>query len=129
MRRIVSGSLASLLALAVVAGSGCYSTADGRMKAGIPLVKDKFESRYQIPTTQLLAAAREVLSRNGTLTMDNSINNALEAKVDGRNILVIVDEVEPGISRIIVQARTKSSSPDLDLAAEIDKQIALQLRR
>jgi hypothetical protein len=129
MTRNVSVIFASLLALAIVAGTGCYSTADGRMKPGMPLVKDHFESRYQISTKELLAAAKEVLSRNGTLTLENTINNTLEAKIDGRTVLVKVDEVEPSISRIIVQARTKLSSPDLDLASEIDKQIALQLRR
>jgi hypothetical protein len=107
--------------------SGCYHTPDGRSRVGVPL-KDSFESRYQRTVPQILTAAKEVLSHNGTLTMDNSVNHTLEAKVDGRDVVVKVDEVEPGISRVLVQARTKAHAPDLDLAAEIDKQIALRLR-
>jgi hypothetical protein len=119
----------ALLALVCLGGfvSGCYHTPDGRARAGMP-VKDSFESRYQRTVPQILAAAKDVLSHNGTLTMENTVNNTLEAKVDGRTVVVKADEVEPGISRVVVQARTKSRGSDLDLASEIDKQIALRLR-
>jgi hypothetical protein len=127
MNRKVSMILSGLLMAATF--TGCYSTADGRMRAGIPLIKDQFESRYERPVPEVFAAAREVLQHNGTLTSENTINNSLQAKVDGKTVIIRVDEVEPKISRIIVQARSKSSSADLDLASEIDKQIALRLRR
>jgi hypothetical protein len=109
--------------------TGCYHTPDGRSRVGTPFVKDTFESRYQRGVPQIFSAAREVLSHNGTLTGENTINNTLEAQIDARTVVVKVDEVEPGISRVLVQARTKSRQPDLDLAAEIDKQIALRLAR
>ena len=114
--------------LAAGAFTGCYSTPDGRSRMGTPFVKDTFESRYQRSVEQILAASREVLSHNGTLTLENRINNTLEARIDTRVVTVKVDEVEPGISRVLVQARSKARQPDLDLAAEIDKQIALRLR-
>jgi hypothetical protein len=41
---------------------------------------------------------------------------------------VKVDEVEPKISRVLTQARKKGGRSDIDLASEIDKQIALRLR-
>ena len=98
------------------------------MRAGVPFVKDTFESRYQRPVPQIFAAAKEVLQHNGTLTAENTINNTLEAAVDNRRVIVKVDEVEPGVSRVLVEARKKMGTSDLDLAAEIDKQIALRLR-
>ena len=115
------------LALAVafsLAGlfSGCVSTVDGRSHAGMPMAKDTIESRYQAPVEQVFSAAKDVLKLNGTLTSENLINHSLEAKVDTRTVWVAVDEVEPKISRVRVQARTRGGG-DIDLASEMDKQI------
>ena len=121
-------SIALLAAAMAVAAGGCRSTPDGRMKAGVPFVKDTIESRYQRPVPQIFKAAREVLAQNGTLTSENTISNTLEAKVDTRAVIITVDEVEPGVSRIRTQVRTSSGGGDIDLAAELDKQVALRLR-
>jgi hypothetical protein len=107
---------------------GCVKTLDGHMKAGVPFVKDTIESRYERPVDQIFAAARDVLRFNGTLYGENTINNTLEAKIDTRTVFVSVDEVEPKITRVRVQARKKAGGSDIDLASEIDKQIALRLR-
>jgi hypothetical protein len=119
--------LAAMLMVAVF--TGCYSGADGRNRAGMPFVKDKIESRYERSIDVCFAAAKEVLRFNGTLYGENTITHTLEAKVDTRTVIVSVDEVEPKITRVIVQARTKGKMADIDLAAEIDKQIALRLPR
>ena len=87
-----------------------------------------FREPLPTPVPQIFAAAKEVLQHNGTLTAENTINNTLEAAVDNRRVIVKVDEVEPGVSRVLVEARKKMGTSDLDLAAEIDKQIALRLR-
>jgi hypothetical protein len=115
----------------VVAFSGCYSTGDGHMKFGVagPFAKDTISSRYERPVTQLLDAAKKVLNHNGTLTSDDAVTKTLVAKIDTRTVWVQVDEVEPNISRVRVQVRTKGGLGDIDLASEIDKQIALQLPR
>ena len=117
--------VAGMMALGIF--SGCYSTPEGKMKAGVPFVKDSFEGRYQRPVATIFAAARQVLELNGTVTGENRITNSLEAKVDNRTVMVRVDEVEPGVSRVIVAARKKGGGADLDLASEIEKQIALKL--
>ena len=119
----------SLLAVAVVMvlAAGCYSTVDGRMKAGVPFAKDSLESRYERPLDQVFSAAKEVLKHNGTLEGENTINKTLWAKVDTRTIWIKVDDVEPKITRVTVQVRKKSGGSDIDLASEIDKQIALHL--
>ena len=120
-----------LISFAVLAVSvlltGCVSTVDGHMKMGMPLVKDKIESRYQRGIPQLIAATKVVLARNGTLVSDDTINNTVTARVDTRTVWVKVTEVDPNVSGVIVQARTKNGAPDVDLASEIDKQIALHL--
>ena len=101
---------------------------DGRSRAGVPFSKDTKESRYERPAAQIFEAAKEVLKYNGTLTAENTVNNSLEGKVDTRTVWVAVDEVEPKVTRVRTQARKKGGGGDIDLAAEIDKQIALRLK-
>lgn len=113
-----------LLALTV----GCYHTVDGRSRTGKPFSKDRLESRYERPADQVFAAAKEVIAFNGTLTGENTISKTLEGKVDNNRVWVKVDEVEPNICRVMVQARKSSGGGNVDLASEIDKQIALQLQ-
>jgi hypothetical protein len=125
MKKIVFIPLMALTLTAILAG--CVSTLDGRMKAGLP-VKDTIESRYERPTGELFGAAKEVLRFNGTLYGENTITQTLEAKIDNRTVWVAVDEVEPNITRVRTQARSATGGADIDLASEIDKLIALQLR-
>ena len=63
----------------------------------------------------------------GTLTGENTISKTLEAKVNKSAVWVKVDEVDPKISRVIVQARSGSRA-DIETASEVDKRIALQLK-
>jgi hypothetical protein len=120
-----------LFALAGLAGlvAGCVDTVDGRSEAGMPFVKDKLESRYERSVPQILEAARSVIIKNGTLVADNSVNNSLEGRVNQTSVWIKVDQIDASkpISQITVQTRTKSRVADLDLANDIDKQVALYL--
>lgn len=108
--------------------AGCVGTVDGRRRAAVPFVKDTIESRYERPVGQIFQAARQVLGHNGTLVAENTINNTLQARIDNRTVWVAVDEVEPKITRVRTQARKSGGGSDIEWAAEIDKQIALQLK-
>ena len=121
--------LASLVAgVLVVLFSGCYSTPEGHIKPGVPFAKDTLEYRFKRTEDQILNAAREVLIFNGTLNSDDVKKKVLEAKINTRTVWVAVKEVEPEISRLRVQVRTKGGTSDLDMASEIATQIALKLR-
>lgn len=116
--------LAVLIAVSFLGlGSGCVSTVDGRSHPGMPITSDMKESSYERPVDQIFAAAKDVLKLNGTLVAENTINHSLEAKIDTRTVWVAIDEIEPKVSRVRVQARTKGGRGDVDLASEIDKQI------
>ncbi len=115
-----------MLSLAAVL-VGCHSTVDGRMRAGMPLMKDQLESRYERPVAQAFQAAKDVLAFNGTLVSENTIANVVEARIDTRTVWVRVEEIEPKVCRVIVQGRKKNGTPDIDLTSEISKQIALKL--
>jgi hypothetical protein len=118
---------ALLLGLTVLSLTGCYKTQEGRRKVGVPFSKDTIESRYERPVDQVYAAAKATLEFNGALTGENTITKVLTGKVNDRTIYVRVDEAEPRIARVFVQARKSSGRGDVDLASEIDKQIALRL--
>lgn len=119
--------LIAFIAVGILTVTGCVNTLDGRTRGGSPFGKDKIESRYERPTDAVFTAAKAVLSFNGTLDGENTISKTVWAKVDTRTVWVKVDEVEPKVTRVIVQVRTKNGGADIALASEIDKQIALKL--
>lgn len=106
---------------------GCYSSVDGRHRAGVPFSTDKFESRYQRTNAQVFASAKKVLERIGKLYGENTIARTLEAKVDTKTVWVKVTDVEPNVTQLTVQVRTRGGSADVITAAQIDKEIALDL--
>ena len=114
-----------VLSLGLVAG--CVGTLDGHKQAGNPFSKDTRVAQYEIPAEKVWSAAKEVLAHDGALTGENTISKTLEATVDQRKVFVKVQELEPKLTRIQVQCRTKGGGADLALASEIDKRIALRL--
>jgi len=94
----------------------------------MPFLKDSVVGRYERPLDQIYEAAVEVLRFNGTVVTENRINNSLTARVDNKTVWVRVQEESPTITQLEVQARGRWGSPDVDLASEMEKQIALQLR-
>ena len=113
----------------LVCTTGCYTTVGGNTKMGVPGVKDNFTSRYQRSVAEVREATRKVFEFNGTLTGDDLVTNTLTAIIDTRTVYVRILELEDGITEVITQVRTKNGGRDLELAAEIDKQIALRLPR
>lgn len=115
------------LAVATIGVTGCVEDLAGRPHGGVPWVKDRVEGRYEFTPAQLWTAAKDVLKHQGTLLSEDTMKNVLEASVDERSIWVKVEEVDTRISRVLVQARTKGGGSDLEMAAFIDKQIAVRL--
>jgi hypothetical protein len=122
--------LIALLSLACLAGfmTGCVGTLDGHSKMGMPFSKDKIVSRYERPTETIFAASKDVLKLMGALYGENTIKKTLEAKVDTRTVWIKVEQVDAKVSQVTVQARTSGGGADVDLASEVDKRIALQLK-
>jgi hypothetical protein len=116
-------AISSLVFLA----SGCVSTVDNRREAGNPLVRDKLIRVYERPVLQCWAATKDVLGVNGTVTHEDVMQSTLTARVDTRTVRVKVESIDPKMTRVTLQVRTKLGNSDLDLAGELDKQIALRL--
>lgn len=121
--------LLSLIALAAFCGllTGCVKTIDGRREAGVPFVKDQVVRMYERPVLQVWAAAKDVLNANGTIYSEDVMQSTVSARVDTRTVRVKAESLDPKTTRLVVQTRTKGGAPDLDLAGEIDKQIAIRL--
>jgi Protein of unknown function (DUF3568) len=121
--------LAVVCAVLALNFTGCVSTVDGRNKAGVPWLKDKLVSKYERPVKVVADAARAALKANGTIISDDAVTGTITAKVDTRTVYVNVTEIDKKVTQVLTQVRTKGGGTDVDLAAEIDKQVALQLQR
>ena len=107
--------------------SGCVGTIDGRQQAGLPFAKDKIQSSYEKSPMEIWTAAKDVLRFNGNLYSEDVLRSTLEASVNTRTVWVRVDPVDQKSTRVTVQVRTKGGGSDIDMASEIDKQIAIRL--
>lgn len=105
------------------------NTVTGRTKAGNPIGRDWVEGRYERPVDQVFQAAKDVVKLNGTLLNDGAIHNqtnivkTVEGKINKRNVYIRIEQMDAKVTGIVVQTRGK----DLDLAHEIEKQVALKL--
>ena len=122
------------LVITLVIATGCVNTQSGRKAAAVPFVKDSVEGRYERPVAQVYSAAKEVVIANGTLQNEvtqhgtnNAVVLAIEGRVQDRKVFIGVKEVTPQVTSVTVQVRTSSGGRDLDVAHELEKQIALKL--
>ena len=113
--------------------TGCVSTVDNRTTAGVPFIKDRVEGQYERSVDQVTQAAKQVISCNGVLVNESTLYNqtnavrTVEGKVNQRNVWVRVEAVDPKVTAVTVQTRTPGGGSDIDLAHELEKQIALKL--
>ena len=123
----------AILCGAVLVGAGCVGTVDEHKTAGVPFIKDRITGRYERPVDQVAQAARQVVSTNGVLVNEATLydqTNAVktvEGKVNQRNVWVRIESIDPKVTQVTVQTRTPGGGSDIDLAAELEKEIALKL--
>jgi hypothetical protein len=116
-------------------GAGCVPTVTGRSTGGVPFIKDSVEGHYERPLDQVFDAAKEVVKFNGTLINESILHTetntvkTVEGKVNQRSVWVRIEATDPKVTGVTVQTRTTGGVADLDLAHEIEKQIALKLVR
>ena len=126
---------AVLVGIAIVT-AGCVKTvSDTPTPTMVPFGKDSVEGRYPRSLDQVYQAAVTVVNNNGAVVTEfiphdttNSVRS-LQGKVDQCNVWMRVEAVEPRITSVIVETRTKWGNKDIDLAHELEKEIALQLAR
>ena len=107
--------------------AGCVNTIDGRQSMGVPLVKDTVSRRYERPVLEVWTAAKDVLKYNGTINSEDTLRSTLEASIDTKTVWVKIEPVDQRLTKVSVQVRTKGGAADLDLAGEINTELALRL--
>ena len=113
---------------------GCVRTVSDDKTVATTWGEDRFVGRYQRSPDQVYLASVAVLRNNGVLLTEiiphNVTNNAraVYGKVNDRKVWIRVEPVDPTITQVIVEARTKMGWTDQDLVHELEKQIALQLQ-
>lgn len=110
----------SILVLTLLAGIALADQA--------ALTKDAIEARHERSPMEVWNAAKEVLNVSGKLYSEDVLKSILEASVSNRTVWVKVEPVDRTATRVVVQARTSGGGSDIDLASEIDKQIASRLQ-
>jgi hypothetical protein len=127
-------TIVAILAGVILVAAGCVRTVNERKTGGVPFIKDRVEGRYERSVDQIFQAARDVVRDNGVLVNESTIysqTNAVktvEGKVNQRSVWIRVEAVDPKVSQVTVQTRTSGGGSDVDLAHELEKQIALKLK-
>jgi Protein of unknown function (DUF3568) len=121
---------------AVIVTAGCVSTVSDTHSPALTWSKDKVQGRYERSVDQVYQAAVAVIQNNGVLLTEfiphDSTNTvrSLQGKVNEKNVWIRVEAVDPKpITEVTVQARSSWGVSDVDLAHELEKEIALQLAR
>jgi len=125
---------AALVGIAIVA-TGCISTVADTHTAAVPLRQDRVEGRYQRSVDQVYQASVQVVQHNGVVITEyiphdttNTVRSLL-GKANQCDVWLRVESVDPQITQVTVQARTKWGNSNIELAHELEKEIALQLSR
>ena len=91
--------------------------------------------RHEVARVLVYQAAVAAIKTDGVLLTEyiphDTTNSTLSfyGKVNDRNVWVRVEAVDPKITEVTVQARTKFGDTDIDVAHEVETEIALQLPR
>ena len=114
-------------------GAGCVRTVNERTTAGMPFIKDRIEGRYERSVDQVFQAGKDVIKDNGVLVREGTLYSTnevkyLEGKVNQRSVWMRVEALDPKITSIVVQTRTQGGGSDIDLAHELEKEVALKLK-
>jgi hypothetical protein len=127
-------AFAGLTGLVIIA-TGCISTVSDTKTVAISFAQDNVTGRYQRSVEQVYNASVAVIQHNGVLLTEfiphdttNTVRS-LQGKVNERNVWIRVESVDPQITAVTVQARSTWGNSDIDLAHELEKEVALQLAR
>ena len=120
--------------IAVIVATGCVHTVSGTKSPAMSWGQDRFVNKYERSADQVYQASVSVIKNNGVLLTEyiphdatNAVR-ALSGKVNQRNVWVNVEPLDPNITQVTVQVRSPAGFRDLNLAHELQEEIALQLQ-
>ena len=125
---------AVFVGIAAIVATGCVNTVSGTKSPAMSWGQDRFENKYERSADQVYQASITVIKNNGVLITEYIPHNATNAerslygKVNQHNVWISVAAVEPRITQLTVQVRSPAGFRDLNIAHELEKEIALQLQ-
>jgi len=131
MKRTIFAVLAGVAIIA----TGCVSTVTDSKTFAVSYGKDSVSGRYRLPVNTVYDAAKTVISADGVLLTEfipHDYTNAvlsLQGRVNDCKVWIRVEQVDPKVSQVDVQARSRYGRVDLELVHQIEKEIALQLAK
>jgi hypothetical protein len=123
----------AVLAGAAIVATGCVHTVTDTQTFAVSYGRDSVAGRYQRSLDEVYQASVKVINNNGVLLTEyvpHDYTNAvrsLQGRVNDRKVFIRVEQIDPKVSQVDVQARTKWGRVDLDLVHELEKEIALEL--
>jgi hypothetical protein len=124
----------AVLAGAALVTTGCVKTVADNHAFASTWSQDTITGRYNRTMDQVYHASVQVVANNGVLvreyiTPGTNVVRSLEGKVNQQRVWIRVESVDPKTTQVDVQARGSWGGSDVDLAAQLEKEIALQLAR
>jgi len=121
------------VSIALSALTGCYHDPNEHARMGVPFVKDSVQAKYSNQSVEdVFNAAKAVISKDGTLTSETTRHpsgaRVAQGKVNQRDVWVSVEPVETNVTQITIQARTPAGGSDINLVAQLNLEIGLQLK-
>jgi hypothetical protein len=124
----------ALAGIALITG-GCVQTESKTHTPAIWFGKDRVPGRYPRTVDEVYRAAFTVIGNNGVVVEEqiphDTSNNvrSLYGKVGDNKVWIsVAAEDDPKITMIVVEARTKWGNANIELAHELEKEIALHLQ-
>jgi hypothetical protein len=123
----------AVLAGAAVIAAGCVQTVSDTHTFAVSYGRDSVAGRYQRPLEEVYQASVKVIQQNGVLLTEyvphdytNEVRS-LSGRINDRKVWIRVEQIDPKVSQVDVEARTKMGRVDIDLVHELEKEIALEL--
>ena len=122
-----------VLAGAVIAATGCVQTVSDTHAFAVSYGRDSVAGRYNRPFDEVYQAAVTVIKNDGALATEyvphvySNTVRSVEGRVNDRKVWIRVEQIDPKVSQVDVEARTKWGRVDIDLVHQLEKEVALEL--
>lgn len=133
MKKKIFAVLAGTAAVIAVVTTGCVQTVSDTNTFAIDYGRDSVAGRYNRPFDEVYQASVKVVRTDGAVITEyvphEYTNNvrSVEGRVNNRKVWVRVTQIDPRVSQVDVEARTKWGGADIELVHQLEKEIALEL--
>jgi hypothetical protein len=123
----------AVLAGAAIIATGCVQTVSDTDTFALSINRDSVSGRYNRPVDEVYQAAVKVVQTDGALVTEyvphnyTNIVRSVEGRVNDHKVWIRVGQIDPKVSQVDVEARTKAGLTDIDLAHQLEKEVALEL--